>query len=88
MDRDWSPGTSSAGEFFWLDLHRPTADDVALLRELFGLHPLAVEDAEHFGQRPKFEQFDDFVYLVVYGANDRTGRARGGALLLQRRSTW
>ena len=62
------------GEFFWLDFHRPGADELALLREPFGLHPLAVEDAEHFGQRPKLEEFDDFVYLVVFGANaDRDG---------------
>lgn len=62
------------GEFFWLDLHRPTAEELALLREPFGLHPLAVEDAEHFGQRPKFEEFDGYVYLVVFGANaDRDG---------------
>ena len=61
-------------EFFWLDLHRPTAEELALLREPFGLHPLAVEDAEHFGQRPKLEEYDGYVYLVVYGANaDRDG---------------
>ena len=62
------------GEFFWLDLHRPTAEEVELLRDPFGLHPLAVEDAEHFGQRPKLEEYDGFVYLVVFGANsDRDG---------------
>ena len=47
----------------------PTADELALLRDPFGLHPLAVEDAEHFGQRPKLDEYDDFVYLVVFGAN-------------------
>jgi magnesium transporter len=57
------------GEFFWLDLHKPTADELALLREPLGHHPLAVEDAEHFGQRPKLEEYDGYVYLVVYGAN-------------------
>jgi magnesium transporter len=56
------------GEFFWLDLHRPTGDQLALLSDPFGLHPLAIEDAEHFGQRPKIEPFDDFTYLVVFGA--------------------
>ena len=29
---------------------------------------LAVEDSEHFGQRAKFADYDDFVFLVVYGA--------------------
>jgi magnesium transporter len=74
VDRDMVREHLDRGEFFWLDLHRPTAEQLALLREPFGLHPLAVEDAEHFGQRPKFEAFDGYVYLVVYGANaDRDG---------------
>ena len=29
---------------------------------------MAVEDAEHFGQRPKIDEFDDFTYFVVHGA--------------------
>jgi magnesium transporter len=55
------------GEFFWLDLVAPTAEDVNLLRKPFGFHPLAVEDSEHFGQRPKAEDYEDFVFLVFYG---------------------
>lgn len=56
------------GELFWLDLHRPTEREYALLREVFGFHPLAVEDSEQFGQRAKLEAYDDFVFLVLYGA--------------------
>jgi magnesium transporter len=56
-------------EFFWLDLHGPTAEDLSMLPDLFHFHPLAVEDAEHFGQRPKLEEFDEFVYLVAFGAD-------------------
>jgi magnesium transporter len=55
--------------FFWVDLHRPTDAELDVIREGFGFHPLAVEDSEHFGQRPKFEEYDDFVFLVVYGAS-------------------
>lgn len=55
------------GEFFWLDLVGPGGDDFATLRETFGFHPLAVEDSEHFGQRAKLEEYDDFVFLVVFG---------------------
>jgi Mg2+ and Co2+ transporter CorA len=50
-----------SGEFFWLDLHEPTEEDYRVLREVFGFHPLAVEDSEHFGQRPKLE----FVLLGI-----------------------
>jgi magnesium transporter len=74
VDRDVVRAHLEGGEFFWLDLHRPRAAELALLDDPFGLHPLAVEDAEHFGQRPKLEEYDGFVYLVVFGANaDRDG---------------
>jgi magnesium transporter len=53
--------------FFWLDVQRPTGDDLALLGDVFGFHPLALEDSAHLGQRPKLEDYDDFVFLVLYG---------------------
>lgn len=56
------------GQFFWLDLHAPGPEDFALLEEAFEFHPLALEDSEHFGQRPKLDEYDGFVFLVVYGA--------------------
>ena len=58
----------ASGEFFWIDLHQPTRDDFDVLRDSFGFHPLALEDSEHFGQRPKLDEYDDFVFIVVYGA--------------------
>ena len=64
------------GDFFWLDLHGPTAEDFRLLREVFGFHPLAVEDAEHFGQRAKIESYDDFYFLVFYGVAPRPDEDR------------
>ena len=59
----------ASGGFFWLDLDQPGAGDFEILREVFGFHPLAVEDSEHFEQRAKIEDYDDFVFLVVYGAS-------------------
>ena len=56
------------GGFFWLDLDQPDAADFDVLRDTFGFHPLAVEDSEHFGQRAKIDDYDDHVFLVVYGA--------------------
>jgi magnesium transporter len=54
--------------FFWLDLHNPGAEERERLRKIFGFHPLALEDVEHFGQRPKLDDYDDHVFLVFYGA--------------------
>jgi magnesium transporter len=57
-----------SGTFFWIDLPGPSEDDFGVLRDVFGFHPLALEDSEHFGQRAKLDGYDDFVFLVVYGA--------------------
>jgi len=58
-----------AGTFFWIDVEQPDADDFDVLRDVFGFHPLALEDSEHFGQRAKLDEYGDYVFLVVYGAN-------------------
>lgn len=57
------------GGFFWLDLDRPETGDFDVLRNVFKFHPLAVEDSEHFSQRAKIEDYDDHVFLVLYGAS-------------------
>ena len=57
-----------SGEVFWVDLHNPPDAEVAEAGEQFGLHPLAVEDSQHFGQRPKLDDYPDSVLLVFYGA--------------------
>ncbi len=72
-EHEVSPGTVrrllDTSARFWLDLasmDQSTAD--GLLRDTFGFHQLAVEDAEHFGQRPKLDPYDDYTLMVVYGA--------------------
>jgi magnesium transporter len=55
------------GRPFWLDVEAPGDEDFTRLRERFDFHPLALEDSEHFGQRPKAEDYEDFVFLVLYG---------------------
>ena len=52
----------------WLDFADTSPETITLLREVFKIHPLAVEDAQEFNQRPKAEDYEDFVYLVAYGA--------------------
>jgi magnesium transporter len=54
--------------FFWLDVTAPTDEQLTQLRQLFGFHPLALEDTEHFNQRPKLDDYGDHVFLVFYGA--------------------
>jgi magnesium transporter len=67
-------------QFFWLDVTAPTGRDIDALRDLFGFHPLALEDAVEFGQRPKLDRYGDYIFLVFYGARDL---ASGEANLLR-----
>jgi magnesium transporter len=41
----------------WLDLRDPGREDLAVLSDEFGLHPLAVEDAVHEHQRLKLDRY-------------------------------
>jgi Mg2+ and Co2+ transporter CorA len=50
-------------ELLWLDLDDTSPATIAVLREVFKLHPPAIEDAQEFHQRPKIEDYDDFVPL-------------------------
>ncbi len=52
----------------WLDLRDPDRDDLAVLSEEFGLHPLAVEDAVHERERPKLDRYRSHLFLTAYGA--------------------
>ena len=70
VDRELLHEHLADGEFFWLDLYQPPAEDLALLTDIFRFHPLAVEDVDHFGQRPKIDPFGDFALIVAYGANE------------------
>lgn len=60
-------GPPREGWIRWVDLDNTGHEELALLGERFGFHPLALEDSAHFGQRPKLEDFDDHLFLVTHG---------------------
>ncbi|WP_380282453.1 magnesium and cobalt transport protein CorA [Kitasatospora purpeofusca] len=51
--------------FIWLGLFEPTAEELAQVRASFGLHELAVEDAQALHLRPKAEQYEDGTELII-----------------------
>jgi magnesium transporter len=76
------PRTGSS--FVWIELHEPGAQEMNELRERFGLHELAVEDATRAHQRPKVEAYDDFYFIVFRTAqyDERAGEAGFGEVEL------
>jgi magnesium transporter len=65
LDRAAAMCTAEDGGFVWLGLYEPEPEELALVQDRFGLHDLAVEDAQSFHLRPKVEQYDEGAVLFV-----------------------
>lgn len=64
IDRELAaPGTQ-----LWLDIESPQEADIAMLRDEFRFHPLAIEDATRASERPKVDMYSDYYSLAFYGA--------------------
>ncbi|OBF07122.1 magnesium/cobalt transporter CorA [Mycobacterium sp. 852002-10029_SCH5224772] len=55
--------------FVWVGLREPSQAQMQEVADVFGLHPLAVEDAVCAHQRPKVERYDDTLFLVLKTVN-------------------
>jgi magnesium transporter len=51
----------------WVDIDSSDPQQVAFLKGIHGLHPLAVEDATSQNSRPKIEEYDGFLFIVILG---------------------
>jgi magnesium transporter len=60
-------GLRAIGEEFtaWVEVEGHNVAQIADLGERLEVHPLALEDVLHVGQRPKVEDFEDSLFLVV-----------------------
>jgi magnesium transporter len=66
MTVDEASAIRTRGEgFVWLGMFEPEPAEIAHVQDRFGLHELAVEDAQKFHLRPKIEVYDDDVLFVV-----------------------
>lgn len=67
---------------FWLDMSKPTDEELFYLDEVFGFHPLAIEDSIQYSQRPKIESYrhtgevcnEAYFYMVIHGPDLETFR--------------
>jgi magnesium transporter len=67
---------SESGNVLWAeaDVSNLTAEDVGLIAEEFGLHPLAVEDAMSTRQRPKIESYEGHRFVVFHQLDEEEGQ--------------
>ena len=61
--------------FVWVALFEPSPGELDAMKQEFGLHELAVEDARQGHQRPKIEEYADSLFVVM-----QTVEASGGEL--------
>lgn len=50
----------------WVDIQDIDDEDIDLLTNVFGLHPLTIEDFIMVNSRPKVENFKDYTFLVMF----------------------
>ncbi len=62
---DISEVVQKPGRFVWIGLHEPDEAILDQVREEFGLHELAIEDALRAHQRPKIESYGDTLFIVL-----------------------
>jgi magnesium transporter len=52
-------------QFVWIALHEPSEEILKRVKDEFGLHELAVEDAHTAHQRPKIEVYGNSLFVVL-----------------------
>src|SRR3954451_13537762 len=50
----------------WINIERPSPVDRAWLEEHFDFHPLDYEDVQSRNQRPKIDEYPDYLFIVLH----------------------
>lgn len=50
----------------WVRCMAPTESDLGWIQENFRFHPLTIEDCRNRNQRPKFEPYDGYAFMVLF----------------------
>lgn len=66
----------------WINIERPGPTEDTWLRENFEFHDLELEDVRSRNQRPKLDEYDDYLFLVLHLAvfDKRVGRLNAAEL--------
>src|SRR5688572_32620060 len=66
----------------WINIERPGPVDRAWLEEHFDFHPLDYEDVSSRNQRPKIDEYPDYLFIVLHFPvfDKAVGRLNAGEL--------
>ncbi len=54
------------GELTWVNIEKPTANETRYLAEHYPFHPLDLDDVLSRIQRPKIDEYEDYLFLVFH----------------------
>ncbi len=54
------------GKLRWINVEKPTPVDIDYLREHYPFHPLDLEDCLNRNQRPKIDEYEDYLFIVLH----------------------
>lgn len=58
------------GLHLWVDLENPTPEETKqVLEGIFNFHPLAIEDCVTLSERPKVDEYENYVFLVIHAVD-------------------
>lgn len=58
--------TISYGKVTWTNIEQPTPEDIEVLRRNFNFHPLDLEDCLSRIERPKIDEYEDYLFIVMH----------------------
>ena len=70
------------GCFVWVALKDPQASELEALQQEFGLHELAIEDAQKGHQRPKIEEYGSSLFVVMQLIEPAGGELQTGEVAI------
>ncbi len=62
----WKVSSIANGKLTWFYIERPTSNEVQFLAQRFHFHPLDLDDILSRIQRPKIDEYDDYLFMVLH----------------------
>jgi magnesium transporter len=53
------------GRMTWVNIEKPTPDDIEYLRQHYSFHPLDLEDCLSRIERPKIDEYDNYLFIIM-----------------------
>lgn len=65
--KDFKPALENSEGLLWVDFEAtPPEEDEPILRDIFGFHSLAIDDALQESHVPKLDDWGDYIYIVLH----------------------